>query len=342
MCVLVLVGSWFISPLLSGITSVTLLLIIKHCILLRADPVEAGLFALPIFYSFTILVNVFSIIHDGPKLLYMDNIPIWLAATISLVIALVFMIVIKVFIVPCQRKIILAQSKAEQQSVNFNIGESTDTSPEGSPKKSNRNSQISDRQLSVISEQTEMLPLEDKSAVKYKFLQQHCNNMETNGYTSANDGDSKNGKELIGVESTATISGVINQSLSPNSSAVPLIISKSSATINMDKNACAVQMRQNQEELVENKGVSRLFSFLQVLTATFGSFAHGGNDVSNAIGPLIALWLIYSEGSVQQKSETPLYILLYGGCGISLGLWVWGRRVIETIGEDLTKITPST
>lgn len=63
---------------------------------------------------------------------------------------------------------------------------------------------------------------------------------------------------------------------------------------------------------------------------------------SNAIGPLIALWLIYTEGSVQQKSETPLYILLYGGCGISLGLWVWGRRVIETIGEDLTKITPST
>lgn len=276
----ILVGSWFISPLLSGITSVTLLLIIKHCILLKADPVEAGLFALPIFYSFTILVNVFSIIHDGPKLLYMDKIPIWLAATISLTIALVCMIVIKVFVVPCQRKKILAQSKAEQQSVNFNIGESTDTSPEGSPKKSNRNSQISDRQLSVISEHTEMLPLEDKSSVKYKFTQQHCNNMETNGYTPANDGgDVKNGMDLKGVESTATISGVINQSLSPNSSGVPLIMSKSSATINMERNAGGVQMRQNQEELVENKGVSRLFSFLQVLTATFGSFAHGGNDV---------------------------------------------------------------
>ncbi|XP_037904768.1 sodium-dependent phosphate transporter 1-A-like [Hermetia illucens] len=92
----------------------------------------------------------------------------------------------------------------------------------------------------------------------------------------------------------------------------------------------------------EETEVSKLFSFLQILTATFGSFAHGGNDVSNAIGPLIALYMVYKEGSVLQKSETPLPILVYGGVGISVELWLWGRRVIETIGNDLTKITPST
>lgn len=63
---------------------------------------------------------------------------------------------------------------------------------------------------------------------------------------------------------------------------------------------------------------------------------------SNAIGPLVAIWLIYSEGSVLQSSETPFFILLYGGIGISIGLWVWGRNVIKTVGEDLTQITPST
>lgn len=47
------------------------------------------------------------------------------------------------------------------------------------------------------------------------------------------------------------------------------------------------------------------------------------------------------EGTHQQLGETPWYILLYGGVGISIGLWVWGRRVIKTMGEDLTKITPS-
>lgn len=92
----------------------------------------------------------------------------------------------------------------------------------------------------------------------------------------------------------------------------------------------------------EQPEVSRLFSFLQVLTATFGSFAHGGNDVSNAIGPLIALWAVYAEGSVRQEAETPILILLYGGLGISTGLWVWGRRVIRTLGQDLARITPTT
>lgn len=99
-----------------------------------------------------------------------------------------------------------------------------------------------------------------------------------------------------------------------------------------------VDSSRDEEEPLE---VSKLFSFLQVLTAAFGSFAHGGNDVSNAIGPLIALWAVYADGSVRQETETPLPILLYGGFGISVGLWVWGRKVIRTLGQDLARITPT-
>lgn len=63
--------------------------------------------------------------------------------------------------------------------------------------------------------------------------------------------------------------------------------------------------------------------------------------VSNAIGPLIALFLVWENGIASTDAETPLWLLVYGGLGISVGLWVWGRRVIKTMGEDLTKITPS-
>ncbi|KAK0147301.1 Sodium-dependent phosphate transporter 1-A [Merluccius polli] len=97
-----------------------------------------------------------------------------------------------------------------------------------------------------------------------------------------------------------------------------------------------------QDELeVDHPAVSSLFQFLQILTACFGSFAHGGNDVSNAIGPLVALWLLYESGSVVSNAPTPIWLLLYGGVGICAGLWVWGRRVIQTMGKDLTPITPS-
>lgn len=62
---------------------------------------------------------------------------------------------------------------------------------------------------------------------------------------------------------------------------------------------------------------------------------------SNAIGPLVALWMIYDQGGVMQDAATPIWLLFYGGIGICAGLWVWGRRVIQTMGKDLTPITPS-
>ncbi|XP_012580410.1 PREDICTED: sodium-dependent phosphate transporter 2 isoform X2 [Condylura cristata] len=98
---------------------------------------------------------------------------------------------------------------------------------------------------------------------------------------------------------------------------------------------------EEEKEEKDTAEVHLLFHFLQVLTACFGSFAHGGNDVSNAIGPLVALWLIYEQGAVLQEAVTPVWLLFYGGVGICTGLWVWGRRVIQTMGKDLTPITPS-
>lgn len=62
---------------------------------------------------------------------------------------------------------------------------------------------------------------------------------------------------------------------------------------------------------------------------------------SNAIGPLIGLWLVAKSRNVYSDEEPPIALLLYGGLGISMGLWVLGRRVIETIGQDLSVITPS-
>ncbi|VDP90543.1 unnamed protein product [Echinostoma caproni] len=64
-------------------------------------------------------------------------------------------------------------------------------------------------------------------------------------------------------------------------------------------------------------------------------------EMTNAIGPLIGLWIVGITQQIDSKMSTPMWILLYGGLGIAVGLWIWGRRVIQTLGEDLTVITPS-
>lgn len=129
----------------------------------------------------------------------------------------------------------------------------------------------------------------------------------------------------------------VQPTLRGNSSASPLLMMPNDADNNIDDTMSDIDEKNN-----DYPAIDQLFSFLQVLTAAFGSFAHGGNDVSNAIGPLIGLWAVYAEGSAKQETETPLLILLYGGFGIATGLWVWGRRVIQTLGQDLATITPIT
>lgn len=84
-----------------------------------------------------------------------------------------------------------------------------------------------------------------------------------------------------------------------------------------------------------------MFISLQYLSAITGSIAHGGNNVGNAVGPLVLIWLIYHEPGDYENIDAPYWILLYGGLGIVVGLWVLGYKVIKTMGEDLTAMTPS-
>ena len=87
--------------------------------------------------------------------------------------------------------------------------------------------------------------------------------------------------------------------------------------------------------------VEKVFVYLQILSACFVAFAHGANDVANAIGPMAAVIAIVKSGSVSMSVPVPLWVLGLGGVGIVVGLATWGWRVIETIGKKITELTPT-
>jgi len=86
------------------------------------------------------------------------------------------------------------------------------------------------------------------------------------------------------------------------------------------------------------------FKSLQVFTAICDSFSHGANDVANAIGPFMAIYMISKEGAVDKEndfgSDAYLFLLL-GGVGISVGLLLYGYKILHAIGTKLCKLTPS-
>jgi inorganic phosphate transporter, PiT family len=88
--------------------------------------------------------------------------------------------------------------------------------------------------------------------------------------------------------------------------------------------------------------VERIFAVLMIFTACAMAFAHGSNDVANAVGPIAAVvGTIQSGGEVLQKSVMPPWILLLGGAGIVMGLITLGYKVIATVGKKITELTPT-
>lgn len=92
----------------------------------------------------------------------------------------------------------------------------------------------------------------------------------------------------------------------------------------------------------EYAAVERIFGYLQIMSACLMAFAHGANDVANAIGPLSAALAVLSTGQVSAAATpVPAWALALGGFGIVVGLATWGWRVIETIGKKITELTPT-
>ncbi|XP_072038156.1 sodium-dependent phosphate transporter 1-B-like [Amphiura filiformis] len=301
-----IVVSWFISPALSGIISVVTFLILRYSFVNKDEPLEPGLRTLPFWYALVFLVNSFSIFYEGPALLHLDELPIWGSLIICFGGGLIVALFIWFVVVPYLRK---------------NINEKEE-----------------------LVENEEKLESEEESQSIFKNGQENSNYNSIDKTEFASDGQydklHESSKEVEDKSYELTSSQETEDKSAPNSKNTTGCLHVAEKGL-LDLSDKIIGPPPSGPVAKDHPHVVKLCSPLQILSAMFSAFAHGGNDVSNGIGPLVALWMIFTTGEVAQEEETPLWILFYGGVGISVGLCLLGKRVIETIGEDLTTLTPS-
>lgn len=92
---------------------------------------------------------------------------------------------------------------------------------------------------------------------------------------------------------------------------------------------------------IHYSNVEKIFAILMLFTACAMAFAHGSNDVANAIGPLAAIEQLVTTNTLADQQNIPIWILLLGSFGIVVGLVMYGHKVIATVGSGITELTPT-
>nr|AXS78249.1 phosphate permease [Anisakis simplex] len=242
-------------------------------------------------------------------LLHLSQLPLWLCITLSLAIATVSSLIIHFFLVEKLKRYIERSSETRANDTK-------------SPKALNGISVTADKSL------------EFETDINSNSLERVDGIIILNGSPKSKRNEQPKSKlRMIDLD---------DESPQLKTTVVPQNSSVSSATKSVIKSIkhSVRSALPSRERKIDSKTL-RIFSSIQVFTACFAGFAHGANDVSNAIAPVTALLAIYMNMDVMQKGETPIYVLLYGVFAICIGLVVLGRKVIRTVGTRMSEINPA-
>ncbi|KAK9866943.1 hypothetical protein WJX84_012209 [Apatococcus fuscideae] len=106
-----------------------------------------------------------------------------------------------------------------------------------------------------------------------------------------------------------------------------------------DNLACHLGLAVSTSHTIIGSIIERLFSYAQVCSACVMSFAHGANDVANAMGPFAAIYAIWQSSAIPSKSNVPEWILVVGGAGIVCGLALYGHKIMRVLGCEMVQLT---
>ncbi|KAF9579541.1 hypothetical protein BGW38_004158, partial [Lunasporangiospora selenospora] len=323
-----IVASWLVSPVCAGLVTAIVFLTTKFFILRHDDSLKRGLRAIPFYFAITIFINVFYIVFKGSPGLNLSKMPIGVILGISFGVAGAVFLWCQFFLKPyLQRKIENEEQLSWHHSFWIPFVKPRPLVPPNSAPSSVKTLRV-DTGYSLNEKHPDSSPL-SPDGLKARTLEEALHEKEMQDTGTVNS-------DLAALDDTP-----------PPSRAKALLgylKAKVMHGVEQDIHESTAEVDQIHDSSTKyDRKTELLFCTLQVLTSCFASFAHGSNDVANAIGPLTTIYYIWKNGAVDisGKSPIPTWILAYGGVAIDLGLLTYGYKVMATLGNKITYMSPS-
>ena len=298
-----IVLSWIFSPVLSLLFSCILFSITRCAILRQKNSFNISFYSFPVFVGLTLMLNIFFIIYKGGKGIGLDDIEPYIAIPVSISSGVVVGLIMIPFMPLLKKCIIKKFNKKNEKELEC-------------IENPNMNNELKSDNI-IINE------------TKTNETKQDIDNNEKKMYNKSTDISSKDNLLELNSEKKDKKLDIL-KSLNYK------------IKYDVDNDKLVNKIHENAEKFDEKTEES--FKFLQIFTAICDSFSHGANDIANAVGPFQAIWTIYNTSSFSKKNEIDAniyWILALGGIGMSLGLALYGYKIIRTIGVKMCKITPS-
>jgi len=301
-------ASWFISPIVAGVVASVIYLITKFAILIHPNSLVRGLIAIPIYFGVTAAINAFYIVYKGSPGLNLSKQPLGVVVGSTFGVAGGIALFCIFFVIPYLRRLLV-----NEESLRW-------------------------YHLFYIWNVPEQPKVEDSSKIVTDYAA-HSSNIRKE------HGEFAHKEEVKDQKSQEKEADIAEEPITPKP---PTIIQR--ATRLVFHGALQDVVTYQGEHLIkvhesapkyENK-TEHLYSFLQVVTASLNSFAHGSNDVANAVGPLAAIYFVWSSATVPAaKTNVDIWILAFCGLAIDIGLVTYGYNVMRSLGNNITFHSPS-
>ena len=323
--------SWVASPLVSGAIAFFFFGSLRIFVLRHEDAFKRSYYTFPLVLLIGIGIDIFYILYKGLKNVdFFSDVPVHVALPIGFAIGAGCGGIWLAFVGPFVKKRMEA-GRAQVLSADEEKGE-----------------RASSTASATLSERKDVLDPELVAKAEAKSVE-NKNEQDVNTVVDATVTKSPTHSEESVEESIDTPVAVEGEAGAKTKSSSMLMRAHQSFAENtygqdlhaqsMGENAKASQLWDDAEMFDED--AEQLFTYVQVFTACLNSFAHGANDVSNAIAPISALIYIYQEGVINSKAPVQKWILAYGGAGIVLGLLLYGYKVMKSLGFKVTALSPS-